>query len=75
MPFDFQLGKPFRPFEQLMGVLPEASQEHIPMAYRVSLFARILISLAQVHNPSHANRTLCMMLTHRFWISTLWNLS
>ena len=35
MAFEFQLGKPFRPFEQLMGVLPEASKELIPPAYRV----------------------------------------
>lgn len=34
---EFTLGKPFRPFEQLMGVLPEASKEHIPVAYRVCL--------------------------------------
>ena len=30
MSFNFELGKPFRPFEQLMGVLPEASKELIP---------------------------------------------
>lgn len=35
MNFDFELGKPFRPYEQLMGVLPVASMEHIPVAYRV----------------------------------------
>ncbi|OBZ66144.1 5'-3' exoribonuclease 1 [Grifola frondosa] len=34
MTFDFDLGTPFRPFEQLMGVLPEASKELIPLAYR-----------------------------------------
>ncbi|KAG8833381.1 hypothetical protein FRC17_010777 [Serendipita sp. 399] len=34
MRFHFTLGTPFRPFEQLMGVLPEASKEHIPEAYR-----------------------------------------
>ncbi|KAG8752127.1 hypothetical protein FRC14_007322 [Serendipita sp. 396] len=34
MEFHFNLGTPFRPFEQLMGVLPEASKEHIPEAYR-----------------------------------------
>jgi 5'-3' exoribonuclease 1 len=34
--FSFDLGKPFRPFEQLMGVLPAASQGLIPPAYRVS---------------------------------------
>ena len=37
MKFDFQLGKPFRPFEQLMGVLPAASKDHIPEAYQVSV--------------------------------------
>ena len=36
MAFQFELGKPFRPFEQLMGVLPEASKELIPPCYRVS---------------------------------------
>jgi 5'-3' exoribonuclease 1 len=36
MTFDFTLGKPFKPFQQLMGVLPAASSEHIPIAYRVS---------------------------------------
>ncbi|GLB40750.1 putative multifunctional protein that exhibits several independent functions at different levels of the cellular processes [Lyophyllum shimeji] len=34
MEFKFELGKPFRPFEQLMGVLPVASMEHIPSAYQ-----------------------------------------
>ncbi|WVQ68061.1 uncharacterized protein L199_006267 [Kwoniella botswanensis] len=32
--FDFNLGKPFTPFQQLMGVLPEESKEHVPPAYR-----------------------------------------
>jgi len=36
MEFHFELGNPFRPFEQLMGVLPEASKELVPSAYRVS---------------------------------------
>jgi len=37
MTFQFKLGKPFRPFEQLMGVLPEASKELVPQPYRVSM--------------------------------------
>lgn len=35
MEFNFELGRPFRPFEQLMGVLPLASKDHIPAAYQV----------------------------------------
>ncbi|KAG6331105.1 hypothetical protein ID866_7983 [Astraeus odoratus] len=34
MSFSFELGRPFRPFEQLMGVLPSASKDLIPAAYR-----------------------------------------
>lgn len=34
MKFNFELGKPFTPFQQLMGVLPEESKEHVPIAYR-----------------------------------------
>ncbi|KAJ6517993.1 exonuclease II [Mycena vitilis] len=34
MEFKFDLGRPFRPFEQLMGVLPVASKDHIPVAYQ-----------------------------------------
>ncbi|WVR07588.1 hypothetical protein IAU60_004630 [Kwoniella sp. DSM 27419] len=32
--FNFEKGKPFTPFQQLMGVLPEESKEHVPVAYR-----------------------------------------
>lgn len=35
MSFNFDLGEPFKPFEQLMGVLPEASKELVPPAFRV----------------------------------------
>ncbi|KAG6889401.1 hypothetical protein C0992_005394 [Termitomyces sp. T32_za158] len=34
MSFEFELGKPFRPFEQLMGVLPSASRDNVPLAYQ-----------------------------------------
>lgn len=37
MKFNFELGTPFTPFQQLMGVLPEDSKEHVPSAYRVCL--------------------------------------
>jgi 5'-3' exoribonuclease 1 len=36
MVFNFDLAKPFRPFEQLMGVMPAASKELLPEAYQVS---------------------------------------
>jgi 5'-3' exoribonuclease 1 len=35
MTFNFKPGIPFKPFQQLMGVLPEASKKHIPEAYQV----------------------------------------
>lgn len=38
MKFEFGYGKPFTPFQQLMGVLPVDSMEHVPLAYRVSIF-------------------------------------
>ncbi|KAJ3891224.1 hypothetical protein GG344DRAFT_47830, partial [Lentinula edodes] len=33
--FDFKLRQPFRSYEQLIGVLPAASKDHIPTAYHV----------------------------------------
>lgn len=30
---DFEMGKPFLPFEQLLAVLPSASRSHLPSAY------------------------------------------
>lgn len=35
MQFKFELGEPFKPYGQLMGVLPAASRELIPEAFRV----------------------------------------
>jgi 5'-3' exoribonuclease 1 len=32
--FNFELGQPFKPFEQLMGVLPDLSSNLIPPAFR-----------------------------------------
>ncbi|KAF7721539.1 hypothetical protein EC973_004513 [Apophysomyces ossiformis] len=32
--FKFELGQPFRPFEQLMGVLPSLSKKLLPLAYQ-----------------------------------------
>ena len=40
MEFTFDLGTPFKPFQQLMGVLPAASMELIPLAYQVSFFVK-----------------------------------
>ena len=49
MSFDFQLGIPFRPYEQLMGVLPVASMEQIPLAYQVRLVsAKLCIGLTSL---------------------------
>lgn len=31
----FKLGKPFKPFEQLMGVLPDRSKSLVPQPYWV----------------------------------------
>ncbi|KAH8831417.1 exonuclease II [Flagelloscypha sp. PMI_526] len=33
MTFTFNLGRPFKPFEQLMGVMPSASKDLLPRAY------------------------------------------
>ena len=51
MSFDFQLGIPFRPYEQLMGVLPVASMEQIPPAYQVCLVSAKTLCLLLVSHP------------------------
>ena len=69
MAFEFELGKPFKPFEQLMGVLPFASREHIPQAFQVrrkNLFLHDSI-LMLTFNPI---RTSCTILIHQSWTST-----
>ncbi|KAG8967784.1 hypothetical protein FRC03_009333 [Tulasnella sp. 419] len=38
MSFSFELGQPFKPFEQLMGVLPEASKDLVPAAFRELMY-------------------------------------
>ncbi|KAG9014015.1 hypothetical protein FRB94_000212 [Tulasnella sp. JGI-2019a] len=38
MVFSFDLGEPFKPFEQLMGVLPAASKELVPPAFQELMF-------------------------------------
>lgn len=45
MSFSFDLGTPFRPYQQLMGVLPAASMDLIPLAYRVSPYHLVDFSI------------------------------
>jgi hypothetical protein len=73
MTFSFDLGRPFRPFEQLMGVLPEASKDLISQAYQARQLSgenALLSCLTHFHR-----RISCMIPTPRFSISTRRNLS
>lgn len=47
MSFHFELGTPFRPYEQLMGVLPVASKDHIPIAYQVNFIFDLGLLLSE----------------------------
>lgn len=71
MSFHFELGKPFRPFEQLMGVLPEASKDLIPVAYRVRivLYANASLNLLSLYRIS------CTIRIRRSWTSIPLSLS
>ena len=37
MELNFTLGQPFKPFEQLMGVLPEGSKDLVPEPFQVRI--------------------------------------
>ena len=50
MTFHFPLGTPFRPYEQLMGVLPLASRDNIPSAYHVRIIRFVFIFTLSI-NP------------------------
>lgn len=77
MQFNFDLGTPFKPFEQLMGVLPAASSEHIPLAYRVRLRwfpVRILVLISAFHQGFDVRRELADigLLSRRLHIRPKW---
>jgi hypothetical protein len=40
---NFELGQPFKPFEQLMGVLPSRSRKLLPEAFRVMHRSMVLM--------------------------------
>lgn len=48
MAFEFDLGKPFHPFEQLMGVLPSASKDLIPLAYQVMCVSPAVVTILTI---------------------------
>jgi len=55
MSFDFELGTPFLPFQQLMGVMPAASKELIPETYRVGRTERLP---CHCHSPLSVEQNL-----------------
>lgn len=69
MEFNFELGKPFKPFEQLMGVLPAASKDLIPLAYQVRSF-RVDESGVPLLMNLVFRRTSCSTSTHPSSTST-----
>lgn len=50
----FDLGKPFLPFEQLLGVLPAASKDLLPQCYQVTCLFH------SYYTPAF----MCLMHTH-----------
>lgn len=45
MTFSFELGTPFKPYEQLMGVMPAASKDLLPAAYHVRCPSSLLLQI------------------------------
>lgn len=59
--FDFELGKPFLPFQQLVSIMPTASKDLVPVAYRSVCLSvghsvgRLIGSSGSFSTVSHAN--------------------
>lgn len=51
----FDLGTPFYPFQQLMGVLPAASKTLLPVPYQARVTSRILYP----RTDAQPHRLLC----------------
>jgi 5'-3' exoribonuclease 1 len=71
--FDFELGTPFRPFEQLMGVLRFVSRDHIPFAYQVGfslqMIGFVLVLIIAVGLDVRPKFPYYRLLPPRFWAS------